>query len=76
MGTAQTGGVGVVRVTENRHVRVVVGDVGRVDARDVCDHEIGRVDPIRGLETVLRQERLELRSDEEVDPTQQDRRHA
>jgi len=66
----------VVRVAENRHIREVVRDVFRVDARDVRDHEIGRLDPIRGFEAMLGQERLELPPDEEVDPTQQDRCHA
>ena len=68
--------VGVVRVTEDRHVRVVVGDVIRVDPRNVGDHEIGWLDPVRRLEAMLRQDRLELPPDEEVDPAQEDRRHA
>jgi hypothetical protein len=72
---AQTGGVGVVREAEDRHVRERLRDVVRVDARDVGDHEIGRLDAVRGLETVLGQDGLELPPDEEVDPTQQDRRH-
>ncbi len=54
----QAGGVRVVRVAENRHVRVAVGDVDGVDARDVGDHEIGRLDSVRRLEAMLRQERL------------------
>ena len=66
----------VVRVPQDRHVGVGVRDVVRVDARDVRDHEIGRLDPVRRLEAMLRQERLELAPDEEVDPAQEDRRHA
>ena len=68
--------VGVVRVTEDRHVGVVVGDIVRVDPRDVGDHEVGSLDPVRRLEAMLRQERLELAPDEEVDPAQEDRCHA
>ncbi|MCW2963731.1 MAG: hypothetical protein JWO17_983 [Actinomycetia bacterium] len=68
--------VRVVRVTEDRHVGVVVRDVVGIDPRDVGDHEIGWLDPVRRLEAMLRQERLELAPDEEVDPAQEDRRHA
>ena len=66
----------MVRETEERHLGEVVGDVVWIDPGDVCDHEIGRFDPIRRLEAMLGQERLELPPDEEVDPTQQDRCHA
>jgi hypothetical protein len=76
MSAPQPRRVGVVRETENRNVGIGVGDVARVDARDVRDHQIGRLDPIGGLEPMLRQERFELAPDEEVDPTEQDRRHA
>ncbi len=68
--------VGVVREAEDRHVRIVVGNVVRIDPSDVGDHEIGWLDPIRRLEAMLRQERLELPPDEEVDPAQEDRCHA
>ncbi len=54
----------------------LLGDVVRVDPCNVRDHEIGRLDTVRRLEAMLGSERLELASDEEVDPTQQDRRHA
>jgi hypothetical protein len=76
MTAPQPGGVGVVRETEDRDVRVRVRDVVGVDARDVRDYEVGWLDPVGGLEAVLRQEPLELAPDEEVDPTEQDRRHA
>ena len=72
---AQTGGVGVIRIAENRDLRVGIRDVHGVDAGDVGDHEIGRLDAVGGHKTVLRQDPLELAPDEEVDPTQQDRRH-
>ena len=74
--TPQSLCVGVVRVAEDRHVGVVVRDIVGVDPRDVGDHEIGWLDPVRRLEAMLRQERLELAPDEEVDPAQEDRRHA
>ena len=76
MGPSQSLRVGVVRVPEDGHIRVVVRDVGRIDPRDVRDHEIGWLDPIGRLEAMLRQERLELAPDEEVDPAQEDRCHA
>ena len=68
--------VGEVRVAENRHVGVAVRDVVRIDPRDVGNHEVGWLDPVRCLEAMLRQERLELAPNEEVDPAQEDRRHA
>src|SRR5439155_7381817 len=44
---AQPGGVGVVRVADDRHVRIGVGDLVRIDPGDVRDHhvrEVGVVD--------------------------------
>ena len=75
MRATQSGGVGVVRIAENRNLRVGVRDIDSVDARDIGDHKIGPLDAVGGHETVLRQDPLELGPDEEVDPTQQDRRH-
>jgi hypothetical protein len=75
MRATQTGGVGVVREAEDRHVGEAVGDVGGIDTRNVGDHEVRGVDAVRRLEPVLGQQRLELPPDEQVDPTQQDRRH-
>ena len=76
MGAPQSLRVGVVRVAEDRHVGVAVSHVVCVDSRDVGNHEVRWLDPIRRLEAMLRQERLELAPDEEVDPAQEDRRHA
>ena len=76
MSATQTSGVCVVRITQNRHVREVLGDIARVDPRDVRDHEIRWLDPVRGLEAMLGQERFKLAADEEVDPAQKDRGHA
>src|SRR4051794_9048258 len=68
--------VGVVRVAQDRNVEIRVGDFLRVDARDVRDHELGRVRMVDRDEAMLGQERLELPTEEEIDPTQQDRGHA
>ena len=76
MRATQPGRVGVVREAEDRHVGVAVGDVAGVDPRDVRDHEVGRLHAVRGREPMLRKQRLELAPDEEVDPAQEDRRHA
>ena len=76
MSAAQPSRVGVVRVADDRHVGVAVRNVAGVDPGDVRDHQIGRLDPVGGLEAMLRKERLELGPQEQFDPTQQNRRHA
>src|SRR3954451_12705204 len=76
VGGSETGGVGVVRIAEDRDVDECVGDLLRVDAGDVGDHEIGRVGALDRDEAVAGEQGLELPPEEEVDPTQQDRRHA
>jgi hypothetical protein len=76
VGAPEPLGVRVVRVAEDRDIRVVVRNVVRVDPRNVGDHEIGRIDRVRRREPMLGKHRLELAADVEVDPTQQDRRHA
>src|SRR5581483_3809977 len=68
--------VRVIGEAEQRHVRVRVGDVVGVDARDVRDDDIGWVDPVARLEAVLRKQRLEFSSEEQLDPNEQDRGHA
>ena len=73
---AQSGRVGVVREAEDRDVRIRLDDVVGIDARDVADHEVGRRDRVGGDEAMARQHRLELPPEEEVDPCEQDRRHA
>src|SRR5204862_4568157 len=71
----QAGGVGVVRIAQDRDVRVRVRDLLGIYARDVRDHELGRVRVVDRDEVMLGQERLELAPEEEIDATQQDRRH-
>ena len=65
----------MVRVAQDRDVGIGVRDLLRVDARDVGDHELGRVRMVDRDEVMLGQERLELPPEEEIDPAQQDRRH-
>jgi hypothetical protein len=55
---------------------LVIADIARIDAREVRDHEVGRVDPLDGHEMVTRQEPLELPAQEEIDADEHDRRHA
>ena len=71
----EAGRVGVVGVAQDRNVRKGVGDLLGVDARDVRNHELGRVRMVDRDEVMLGQERLELPPEEEIDPTQQDRGH-
>src|SRR5713101_1206859 len=50
--------VGVVRVAEDRHVGIRVGDLLGIDPCDVDDHEVRRIGVIDRDETMLGQERL------------------
>src|SRR6185437_6514195 len=47
----------------------------RLDPRDVRDHQLRLRDRVRGDEVVPGQEHVQLASEEEVDPNEQDRRH-
>lgn len=76
MRAPQAGGVGVICETEQGHVREVVSDVVRVDARDVRDHEIGWVNAFDGHEPMAGELRLQFAANKEVDPYEQDRCHA
>ena len=71
----EPGLVGVVREADDRDVRPRVDDLLRLDARDVDDDEVGRVDAVGRDEVVAVQESLELPPEEEIDPCEQDRRH-
>ena len=70
------GAVGVVREAHDRDVRPGVRDLLRLDPRDVHDDEVGRVDAVARDQTMAREQDLELAAEEEVDPDEQDRRHA
>src|SRR5262249_21816363 len=56
MRAAQAIGVGVVCEAEDRNVRVRVGDLVRVDARDVRDHAVRRVDAVHRDQMVAREQ--------------------
>src|SRR5947207_10744176 len=71
----QPRGIGVVREPENRHVGIGVGDLFRLDAPDVRDHEIGRVDAVARDQPMVGQQAFELPSEEDFDSRQQNRRH-
>src|SRR4051812_2438583 len=73
---AEPVGVRVVREAEDRDLGIRVGDLVRVDARDVRDHAVGRIDALDGDQVMARQQALQLPPEEQVDPYQQDRRHA
>src|SRR3954452_1505496 len=73
---AQAVRVGVVREAQDRDLRIGVGDLVRVDPRDVRDHTVGRVDALDGDQVMAGEQPLELPTEEEVDAHQQDRRHA
>ena len=76
MRRAETGGVCVVRVAEDRDVRPGVRNLVRVDPREVANDHVGRVHAVGRDQLVGRsQERVQLSSKEEIDPRQQDRRH-
>jgi hypothetical protein len=60
---------------ENRYLRIRLGYVHRIDAADVRDHEIGPVHAVGRDEVMSREQGLELAPKEDIDPTQQDRRH-
>lgn len=76
MRASKSGGVGVIREAEERHVGEGFGDILGVDARDVGDHEIGRLDALGRDEPVSGKTPLQLAAEKEVDPYEQDRRHA
>src|SRR5689334_4188364 len=65
VGRLQTGRVGVVRVPQDGHVGVGVGDLLGLDTRDVHDDEVGLVGVIDRDEVVLGQQGLELAPKEE-----------
>src|SRR6185437_6338690 len=76
MRTPQSLGVRVVREAEDRYIGPGVCDLVRVDAGDVRDHAVGRVDVVDRDQVVAGEKPLQLPAEEEVDPHQQDRRHA
>jgi uncharacterized protein len=65
----------MVREPDDGHVGVRVDDLVGIDTSDIRDHEVGQIDAVGRHEVVPREKPLELAPEEEVDPTQQDRRH-
>ena len=56
-------------------VGIGASDLVGLDTRDVGDYELRRLDGVRRDQLVLGQQHVELAAEEEVDPSQQDRRH-
>ena len=65
----------MVREPDDGHVGVCVDDLVGIDTSDVRDHDVGRIDAVGRHEAMHRKKPFELAPEEEVDPTQQDRRH-
>jgi hypothetical protein len=76
MGALESRFVGVVRVAEDRDVGPSIDDFLRLHARDVGDDEVGRINAVARHEPLVRKEPLQLSTEEEIDPNQQDRGHA
>src|SRR5436190_7306855 len=74
--SAEASRIRVVREAEDRHVRIRVRDLLRVDPRDVADHELRVAHAVGRDQAVAAEETLELGPEEKVDARQQDRRHA
>ena len=68
--------VRMVREPHDGDVRPGVDDLVGLHARDVRDHEIGRVDAVGRDEAMTREEALQPASEKKIDPNEQDRRHA
>ena len=71
----EPGGVGVIGEAEDRDVEVGVRDIRCIHPRNVHDHEIRRLDAVRGLKAMPRQRALQLSADEQIDSNQQNGCH-
>ena len=76
MSALETRPVRVVRVPEDRYVGPRVDNLLGLHARDVRDDEVGRVDAVARDQPMARKQALQFSAEEEVDPNEQDRRHA
>ena len=47
-----------------------------INARDIGNHQVGRLNALARFEAMAREERLELCAKEEINPNKQDRCHA
>jgi hypothetical protein len=73
--TLKPGPVRVVGVSENRDVGPGVDDFFGLHAGNVRDHEIRRVDAVARDKSMALKQALQLPTEEEIDPDEQDRRH-
>ena len=76
MRPAEARRIDVVCETDDRHIREGVGNILWINSSDISNHEVGWFDSFRRLKPMLRQETLELRAEEEINPNKQDRCHA
>ena len=67
--------VGVIREAEDRNVGPGVHDFLGLDASDVHDHEIRRMDAVGRDQAMPVQQGFELPPEEQIDPCEQDGRH-
>src|SRR5215468_2493626 len=72
---AEACGIGVAAEADDRDLWVRVRDIVRIDTADVGDDEIRPVGAVGRYEVMPRQESLQLPLEEDIDPTEQDRRH-
>jgi hypothetical protein len=72
----QPGRVRVIREAEDRRVRIRVRDVVWINTGHVGDNAVRRVRAVRRDQMMGGEGRLELPSQVEIDPNEQDRRHS
>jgi hypothetical protein len=76
MRTPESDRIGVVRESENRDLGPRLGDVFGFDPREVANDQIRWVDAVPSHQPMVGEKPVELRPEEQVDPHEQDRRHA
>ena len=65
----------MIRVAEDRDVRPGIHDLLGLDASDVRDDEIGRIDAVARDQPVAPKKSFQLAAEEKIDPNEQDRGH-
>ncbi len=75
LSSPKTGGIGVICEAEDGNLGIGLGHFVGVDPREIDDYEVRGVDAVRGDKPVRPEEHVELSSEEDIDPNQQDRRH-
>ncbi len=76
MGPTEARRIDVVRESDDRHVGERVGNILRINPRNISDHKVGRLDSLGRLEAMPGQKPLEFGAKEEINPNKQDRCHA